>query len=340
MKQILIVAPAWVGDAIMAQPLYAELQRQHPGAAIDVLAPAWTRPVHARMPEIREAIDNPFGHGELALKKRWAIGRELKKRGYDQAILLPNSLKSALVPAFAGIPVRTGWLGESRYGLLNDWRRLDKDRYPKMVERFVALAVADGAPLPAGQHYPQLKIDPAARAATLAKLGLDTAKPIVACCPGAEYGPAKRWPARHFAEFARKRMARGEQVWLFGSNKDAEIAGEIAALAPGVINLASQTSLAEAIDLMSLAAVAVCNDSGLMHVAAALNVPLAAVYGSSSPGFTPPLTDHAEIVSLQLSCSPCFKRTCPLEHMNCLNQLDADRVDAAVERLIPVKPVR
>ncbi|KAF0812908.1 ADP-heptose--LPS heptosyltransferase 2 [Andreprevotia sp. IGB-42] len=333
MKKILIVAPSWVGDAIMAQPLYARLKAQHPGVQIDVLAPAWTRPLHARMAEISESFDNPFGHGELKLGARWRLARQLKKRGYDQAILLPNSLKSALIPFFAGIPTRTGWTGEARHGLVNDLRKLDAAALPKMVERFAALAEAPDEPPAQPIPFPQLHVDGAERQATLNRLDLNLARPIVACCPGAEYGPAKRWPARHFAEFARECLARGLQVWLFGSGKDKEIADEIEALAPGVHNLASRTSLAEAIDLMSFASVAICNDSGLMHVAAALRVPLVAIYGSSSPGFTPPLSAEAQIVTLDLDCSPCFERTCPLGHMNCLNQLGPDLVGAAVARL-------
>ncbi|WP_051710028.1 lipopolysaccharide heptosyltransferase II [Andreprevotia chitinilytica] len=335
MKRILIVAPAWVGDAIMAQPLYARLKAKHPGCEIDVLAPAWTRPLHARMPEISESFDNPFGHGELKLGARWKLARQLKKRRYDQAILLPNSLKSALIPFFAGIPLRTGWTGEARYWLVNDIRTLDTLALPQMAERFAALAEDSGVPLPRPLPYPQLHVNDAERQATLTKLGLHLDQPVIVCCPGAEYGPAKRWPARHFAEFARQCLARGLQVWLLGSAKDREIADEIEALAPGVHNLSSRTTLAEAIDLMSFARVAVCNDSGLMHVAAALQVPLAAIYGSSSPEFTPPLSNHAEIVTLDLECSPCFERICPLGHMNCLNQLEADRVTAAVSRLAP-----
>ncbi|WP_148716435.1 lipopolysaccharide heptosyltransferase II [Chitinolyticbacter meiyuanensis] len=335
MKQILIVAPAWVGDAVMAQPLYARLAERHHGVAIDVLAPAWTRPLHARMPEIREAIDAPFAHGELALKKRWQLARQLSRRGYDQAILLPNSIKSALVPWFAGIPQRTGWIGESRYGLLNDWRKLDKAALPRMVGRFVALAETKGTPLARPIADPRLVVDAKASTAALAALQLSTERPILALCPGAEYGPAKRWPARHAAALARDYLARGWQVWLFGSNKDAEICGDIVAQAPGVIDLAGQTSLAQAIDLMSLAAAVVCNDSGLMHVAAALGRPLVAVYGSSSPVFTPPLSPTARIVSLNVECSPCFQRTCPLGHMKCLNELGPERVDAALQALEP-----
>ncbi|XBL99945.1 lipopolysaccharide heptosyltransferase II [Chitinibacter sp. FCG-7] len=333
MNKILIVAPAWVGDAIMAQPMYARLKQRYPSAQIDVLAPAWTRPLHARMSEISEAIDAPFGHGELKLRERWKLARQLKARGYDQVIVLPNSIKSALLPAFAGIAVRTGWVGEMRYGLLNDIRTLDPIKLPQMVQRFYSLADEKDAPRISVIPHPVLTISEASRAAALAKLGLSTDKPIIAICPGAEYGPAKRWPAKHAAELASQLIADGAQVWLFGSGKDNEICAEIAALAPQVINLAGKTSLAEAIDLLSLSHVAVCNDSGLMHVVAALGRPLVAVFGSSSPSFTPPLTLKAKIVTLDLECSPCFERVCPLGHMDCLNKLTPDYVMKALKEI-------
>ncbi|WP_432803984.1 lipopolysaccharide heptosyltransferase II [Chitinibacter mangrovi] len=317
----------------MAQPMYARLKQRYPSAQIDVLAPAWTRPLHARMSEISEAIDAPFGHGELKLRERWKLARQLKARGYDQVIVLPNSIKSALLPAFAGIAVRTGWVGEMRYGLLNDIRTLDPIKLPQMVQRFYSLADEKDAPRISVIPHPVLTISEASRAAALAKLGLSTDKPIIAICPGAEYGPAKRWPAKHAAELASQLIADGAQVWLFGSGKDNEICAEIAALAPQVINLAGKTSLAEAIDLLSLSHVAVCNDSGLMHVVAALGRPLVAVFGSSSPSFTPPLTLKAKIVTLDLECSPCFERVCPLGHMDCLNKLTPDYVMKALKEI-------
>ena len=335
MKKILIIAPAWIGDAVMAQPLYRRLHERHPGLTLDILAPSWTRAVHARMPEVNETLDNPFGHGELKLGTRWKLARELKQRGYDQAIVLPNSLKSALVPFFAGIPSRRGFVGEMRYGLLNDARKLDAHSLPKMVERFAALAEdADHAiqrPIP----YPRLTVDSSARDTARQELGLNSNRPMIAFCPGAEYGPAKRWPAAHMATLARDLLLEGKQVWLFGSAKDTEVSAEIVSLAPGAINLCGRTSLGAAIDLLSLAAAVVTNDSGLMHVAAALDRPIAAIYGSSSPSFTPPLSDQAKIITLDLECSPCFKRTCPLGHLKCLNDLGPERVKTALTTLVP-----
>jgi heptosyltransferase II len=294
-----------------------------------VLAPPWTAPLTARMPEVRRAIANPFAHGELALAARRALGRSLAAEGYDRAIVLPNSLKSALVPFFAGIPVRTGYRGEMRYGLLNDVRRLDERAAPLMVQRFAALAAAPGAALPDRLPSPRLETDPAARERVLARLGVDARGPVVAFCPGAEYGPAKRWPAEYFADLAQRIAARGRAVWLIGSPKDAAIGDAIAARAAGAaVNLCGKTALDEAVDLLAGTELVVSNDSGLMHVAAAVGRPLVALYGSSSPGFTPPMADDAVVLKLDLPCSPCFERECPLGHFKCMRELTPEAVYA------------
>ncbi|WP_341303905.1 lipopolysaccharide heptosyltransferase II [Pseudomonas sp. TMP25] len=335
---ILIIGPSWVGDMVMAQTLFQCLQQRHPGCAIDVLAPEWSRPILQRMPEVRQALSFPLGHGVLELATRRKIGKRLAGQ-YDQAILLPNSLKSALVPFFAGIPTRTGWKGELRYGLLNDLRILDKDRYPLMIERFMALAFEPGAELPKPYPRPALQIEPQSREAALSKFGLSLDRPVLALCPGAEFGEAKRWPSEHYAKVAEIKIRAGWQVWLFGSKNDHAVGEAIRArLIPGLreeaSNLAGDTSLAEAIDLMSCAGAVVSNDSGLMHVAAALNRPLVAVYGSTSPGFTPPLAEHVEVVRLGLECSPCFDRTCRFGHYNCLGDLKPRAVIEALARRV------
>ncbi|MGQ5523820.1 lipopolysaccharide heptosyltransferase II [Chitinimonas sp. PSY-7] len=336
--RILVIAPAWVGDSVMAQPLYQRLKQYQPDAHLTVFAPDWTLPLLDRMPEVEATLRNPFGHGALKLTERWNLGRKLRGQ-FDQVIVLPNSLKSALVPWFARIPQRTGFVGESRYGLLNDFRVLDPKALPQMVERFAILAEPAGQPLPRPIPAPRLHIDPALRQAALQAFGLSDAQPIIAFCPGAEYGPAKRWPARHFGELARRLVSQGYAVWLFGSAKDKPDTNAIVEQAGvSVVDLAGRTSLAQAIDLLSLAHLVVTNDSGLMHVAAALERPIVALYGSSSPEFTPPLSKQAEIVSLDLECSPCFERTCPLKHLNCLQQLEPDLVEAAIARVL-TKPL-
>lgn len=335
-RKILIVGPSWVGDMVMAQCLFKVLRQQDPAVQIDVLAPAWSAPILERMPEVARAIAMPVGHGSLQWGVRKTLGRELAKEGYDQAILLPNSLKSALVPFFAKIPLRTGWHGEMRYGLLNDRRRLDKDKYPLMIERFVALAYEPGVELPESIPYPAFEVDQQALPGLLKKFKLTTERPVLALCPGAEFGPAKRWPEKHYAEVARRKIAEGWQVWIFGSGKDKPVAEAIIAEqnAPEHCQLlAGNTELAEAVDLLSVAAAVVSNDSGLMHIAAALGRPLVVLYGSTSPKFTPPLSSKVEVVQEVLDCSPCFKRECPLGHMNCLQNLEPEKVVSALARV-------
>ncbi|MBK9784474.1 MAG: lipopolysaccharide heptosyltransferase II [Betaproteobacteria bacterium] len=331
----LIVAPSWIGDSIMAQPMFARLHARFPGLQLDALAPRWVAPVLQRMGEISEIVDSPFGHGQLSLKPRWRLARELAARNYDAVYVLPNSLKSALVPFMAGIPRRIGFIGESRYGLINVRHTLDKAALPLMVERFAQLAEAPGAALPKPIFYPKIRSTAADQLKTLTELGLERPARIVAFCPGAEYGPAKRWPAAHFASLAKSLAERGYAIWLFGSPKDHAVAEEISQLAPGLCrNLCGATSLGQAVDLLAMTDLVVCNDSGLMHVAAALDRPLVTLYGSSSPGFTPPLSDQADILSLNLDCSPCYKRECPLGHLDCLNKLTPERALAAALKRI------
>ena len=330
MANLLVVAPAWVGDAVLAHPLLKRLKARDPACTIDVLAPPWTRAVFERMPEVAAVHDAPFAHGQLAWGRRRALARELAQRGYTQAIVLPNSFKSALVPWLAGIPRRTGYLGEARWWLLNDARRLDKQALPLMVERFAALAEEPAAPVRALAPS-ALAVDDAARTHTLARLGLTLAKPVAVLCPGAEYGEAKRWPVEYFAEIARRFAAAGWQVWIAGSPKDAAVGATIAAAAPGAVDLCGKTTLAEAIDLLSCAGHVVTNDSGLMHIAAALERPLTALYGSSSPAFTPPLSEQARILRTGIDCSPCFERVCPRGHFKCMRELAPDAVWRAID---------
>lgn len=337
---VLIVGPAWVGDMVMAQTLFKLLREQNPKLAIDVLAPAWSLPLLARMPEVRRAIAMPLGHGKLELGVRYRLGRELRAARYDQAILLPNSFKSALTPWFAGIPKRTGWRGEMRYSLLNDRRRLDKQRYPLMVQRFAALAYSDGTELPAQLPHPALIVDEVERARLLHQHGLHGSRPLLALCPGAEFGPSKRWPAAHYAATAATMIERGWRVALFGSANDRAVAEEIIALMPAsatanVANLAGTTKLEEAIDLLAAATAVVSNDSGLMHIAAAVGRPLVVVYGSTSPVFTPPLAEQVKILQLPVDCGPCFQRECPLAHHKCMQELAPSRVLAALQQLLP-----
>ena len=319
---------------MLMQPMLSRLREIYPYCRIDVFAPPWTADLLRVMPDVSEIIINPFPHGALQLGARYQLGKQLKLEMYGQAIVLPNSLKSALLPFFAGIPVRTGYIGEFRFGLLNDARRLRKSKLPLMVERFAQLAEQSGINIKRPLPNPSLQISDSQRNATLAKLELKLTKPVAVLCPGAEYGPAKRWPVAYFAEIAQRLQQNGFEVWLIGSAKDHEVAEKIVALGNlASRNLCGKTDLIDAIALLSCAGLVISNDSGLMHLAAALDKPMIALFGSSSPQFTPPLSAKSAIVKLDIKCSPCFKRECPLGHFNCMNNLTPDMVWQKIKQM-------
>lgn len=327
-SKILIIGPSWVGDTVMAQSLLKLLKQQEAAVVLDVLAPAWTFSLLSCMPEVSLAIEMPLTHGELKLGERYRMARQLRDHQYDQAIVLPGSWKSALIPWMARIPKRTGWLGEYRYGLLNDVRKPDKKRYALMIEQYVALGLPVNAPVPFPLPHPEFQVTKAAQEAVLARhRPIWRGRPILALCAGAEFGPAKRWPEAYYAAVANQKLAEGWDVWLFGSQNDKPVTDHIMALTEqGCENMAGRLQLAETIALLSLTTGMVTNDSGLMHVAAALNKPLIAVYGPTSPAFTPPLSKTATVLQQSLPCQPCFQRVCPLEHHHCMLDLTPDRV--------------
>ncbi len=318
----LIAGPAWVGDMVMAQSLFMTIKQREPQARIDVLAPGWSLPLLARMPEIDEAINVPVGHGEFGLAKRWQLGRGLRGRRYDRAIVIPRSMKAALIPFFAGAKVRTGYRGEMRYGLLNDIRPLDKKLLTQTVQRYVALGLPADSELPPSIPSPRLLVDAENQQRLLDELGLRGEGKVIGLMPGAEYGPAKRWP--YYAELVAQLVRVGFRVWIFGSEKERVDAESLAGV--GAVNLCGRTSLVEAVDLIAACDTVVSNDSGLMHVAAAVGKPLLAIYGSSTPDYTPPLSEQAQVLYQRLDCSPCFKRDCPLGHTDCLKGIGVDEV--------------
>ncbi|MCL5260978.1 MAG: lipopolysaccharide heptosyltransferase II [Gammaproteobacteria bacterium] len=333
-KKILIVAPSWVGDLVMAQSLFKVLKNRTPDVELHVLALQNLHQLLERMPEVDKILLWPFRHGELNLIGRFQLGRSLKSENYSQAIILPNTLKSALVPFFANIPKRTGWRGEMRFFLLNDLRILYPFILVKMVERYVQLGLPHDEPLPQTIPWPKLEISTAAQKTVLARLVLEKPEKIVALCPGAEYGPAKRWPAKYFAEIAKTFAAKDYAIWIFGGPNDQPVAKEIQALSKiPCIDLTGKTTLGEAADLLSLAKIAITNDSGLMHVAAAVDCNVFAIYGSSSCNYTPPLSKKAKIISLHLPCSPCFQKKCPFGHYHCLENLTPEKVLTAIEEI-------
>ena len=318
MPRILIVAPNWIGDALMAQPLLARLRDKSPDVQLDVLAPAWVAPVVRRMPEVDDVIAVDLRHGALQLRRRWALGRELKARGYRQAIVLPNTWKAALIPFFADIPLRSGYIGESRYGLLN---LLYRKNAADMPMHYAALSEPPGKAVARPLPQPRLRAARHEIDAARARFGLP--ERYVVLCPGAEYGPAKRWP--YFAELGALFTL---PVAILGSANDRDAARGI----PG-LDLTGKTSLDQAIDLIAGAALVVSNDSGLMHVAAALGRPQVALFGSSSPLHTPPLSPAARTLWLRVECSPCYQRVCPLGHFRCMREMTVEMVQKEIDNL-------
>ena len=325
-ERILVVGPAWVGDMVMAQSLFITLIQAYPDVIIDVLAPAWSLPLLSRMPQVNEAIALPVRHGQLALATRFRVGRQLRHKGYTRAIVIPRSLKAALVPFFASIPIRTGYRGEMRYGVINDMRALDKGRLTQTVQRQVALGLPATIAQPPAIPYPQLQIDEHNQKRLLGKLGLNLDKPIIGLMPGAEYGPAKQWPIAYYQELAEKLTTAGNQVWVFGSEKERAIGAQIGQAGKGVFNLCGKTDLVDVIDLIALCDNVVSNDSGLMHIACATGTKVIAIYGSSDPAYTPPLSNQAQVIYQGLECSPCFERECPFGHYRCLKEIKVNKL--------------
>lgn len=330
-RRYLIVGPSWIGDMVMAQSLFITLKQQYPDCLIDVLAPEWSLPVLKRMPEVNEGISADVKHGEFSFFKRKALGIELRARQYSHAIVIPRSWKSAIIPYFANIPVRTGYRGEYRYGLLNDIRPLNKSILKQTVQRYVSFAMQSDLQSVPDIPLPSLNVDNQQQAKLLNSFGLELNKPVVCMMPGAEYGPAKQWPIAYYSKLAKSLLDAGWQVWVLGSEKDKKSGDEIARSSnassnitnsnkSGIINLCGKTQLVDTIDLLACATKVVSNDSGLMHVAAAVGTEVIVIYGSSTPEYTPPLArnDKKQVFYLGLECSPCFKRVCPLGHTDCL----------------------
>lgn len=319
---------------VMAQSLFITLRRRNPEMRIDVVAPLWSRAILARMPEVAEAIEVGVQHGELGLGKRLEVGKRLRDRGYDQAIVLPRSWKSALVPFFARIPRRTGYRGESRYGLINDTRALDRSLCPQTVQRFVSLGQTVGEPVPPSIPPPRLIVDEENRERAVRRLGLSGDGPVVGLVPGAQYGSSRRWPAERFGELAGRLVTEGCRVWIFGSSADRELAQTILARCTGtVLDLTGRTELEEVVDLISLPSVVVTNDTGLMHVAGAVGTSVMVVYGATTPEHTPSLAEQSRMIYRGIECSPCTARICPFGHNRCLTEIATDEVFEAVRGL-------
>jgi heptosyltransferase-2 len=335
----LVISPNWIGDAVMAQPLLRALKQANPDRRIDVLAPAWVAPVWRAAAEVSDVLETPFKHGKLQWRERKQYARMLRERGYDEAYILPNTLKFALIPWMAKIPKRVGYKGEMRYGLINVMHHDDPKQKRPMLPFYAALAGPVSPVPPQDVPFPVLTISDADKAAALARVGIAPGTTLVAFAPGAEFGPAKRWPSAHFAGLAQLLQAARPDITivLMGSAKDAEVCDEIVAAAPGVRSLAGATSLADALAILGSAAALVTNDSGLMHIAAALQRPVVALYGPTDPRHTPPLSDIAKVLWLHLDCAPCQQRVCPLGHQDCMHKLTVDMAWQPLHAFLPVR---
>ncbi|MFZ6657109.1 lipopolysaccharide heptosyltransferase II [Undibacterium sp. TJN19] len=333
---ILVIAPNWIGDAVMAQPLLLLLKQQNPDQPIDVLAPAWVAPVLRAMPEVDTVLEAPFKHGALQLGERWRYARLLRQRGYAAAYVLPNTLKFALLPWLAGIRKRVGYKGESRYGLINVMHHDDKQAKRAMVPFYAALAFAPSPEAPLNLPRPRLHLDRDRLASVMQTLGLSTQRPLICFAPGAEFGNAKRWPTKHFAALALTIMQTlpDAQIVLLGSSKDEAVCAEIKAICPTVHQLAGKTTLDQALALIAQAAAIVSNDSGLLHIASALNRPVIAIYGPTDPDHAPPFSDIAHSLSLRLACAPCRQRECPLGHHDCMQKLEPGLVWQPLQQIL------
>jgi heptosyltransferase II len=331
--QSLVVAPQWIGDAVMSEPLMRRLAAR--GERLTVGALPWVAPVYRLMPAVAEVQEWPLAHGRLDAKLRWRIASGLRRR-FERAYVLPNSIKSALIPWWAGIPERYGYQGEGRALMLNRRLANPAGRAP-MVDFYSSLAgLAKGNEASSeNAPEPRLQVDPAAQAQALHAHGL-TPGGYRAFAPGAEYGPAKCWPAAHYASLAERLIAHdGLPIVLLGSGKEAALAQSVVDAVPAAsrarcLNLAGRTSLADALALVSGAQCLVSNDSGLMHVAAAFGIEQVAVFGSTSPEHTPPLNRRAQVLWLKeelgLDCAPCFERQCRFGHTRCLTEVAPERV--------------
>ena len=343
MQSILIIAPHWIGDAVSTQPLLANLKVLYPDSKINILASNWVAPVYRACSEVHEVIEAKFEHKKLQWNLRKEIAKEIEAKNYQACFVLPNSFKSALIPWLANIPFRIGYRGELRFGLIN--LALDnpsKVNRPPMVEHYLVLSqlLKDDESIPLDKLVPKLNVSGAAKQQVGQKLqdANINRDSIYAICPGAEYGPSKRWPTEHFAVLAQQLIKQNSnnQIVLLGGKNDYSLAQEITSqskLVSNIHNWCGNTSLDEAIALIGMSKAVVSNDSGLMHIAAALQIPQVAIFGSSDPAHTPPLSDRAKIMWLNMSCSPCHKRVCPLGHLRCLKDILPEQVLATLNTL-------
>jgi heptosyltransferase II len=332
-RPILIVPYMWIGDFVRCHSVVKLLKASFPARPVDVLATTLCAPLADYMPELRQAIVVDLPRGRLAFAEQRALAARLRREGYGSALILPRTWKAALAPFLAGIPERTGWFGEWRYGLVNDMR-FGERALPRMVDRCAALALPRGATALPDWPLPELRVPAAEIAGFRERLGLAAGGRIVALAPGA-VGPAKRWPAASYADLARRLIADGASVWVLGGPAEAPLARIIADVGPHVSDLTG-TDLRNAIIALAAANVAVSNDSGLLHVAAALGTPSIGIFGPTSRWHWAPLNPLAATIetTTELPCQPCHKPTCRLVHHRCMRDITTEQVLVATRQAL------
>ena len=326
---ILIVPYMWIGDFVRCHSVVQLLRRRFPGRPVDLLATTLCAPLTDYMPGVRQRIVADLPRGRIALKQQLRLAARLRREGYGTALVMLRTWKSALAPFLAGIPERIGFAGEWRFLLVNDLRWGER-KLPRMIDRCAALALPRGAKPPAEWPAPQLEVPAAEIAAWRARHGLGgERRPVAALAPGA-IGPAKRWTSAGYAALARALLADGFAVWVLGGPSEKSLAAEIV----GDSDARDLTGhdLRDAAIALAGASVAVSNDSGLMHVAAAVGTPTVAIFGPTSPWHWAPLNPLAATVVTEskLACQPCHRPVCRLGHHRCMEEISAAEVTAAV----------
>lgn len=342
MPRILVIAPHWIGDAVMSLPLITLIHTKFPNSSIDVLCTPWVGSIYRASPAVETIVERDFQHGALQWSLRRSTARELKKQAYDMAFVLPNSMKSALIPWLAGIPTRIGYQGEYRFGLINvSLPNPSRQARTPMMEHYAKLlgGALDQISNPQNLPSPKLSIDSTLTQWARGRIEEIGGVPLYVFAPGAEYGSAKRWPTSHFAQLANQILEGNPdaKIIILGSRADHVLGQEIVQstnLSDRIHNWCGAIRLDQSMALIAQSTCLISNDSGLMHIGAALSIPQIAIFGSSNPKHTPPLSPKAQIIWLGLDCSPCYQRTCPLGHLNCLNQIDSQRV---YSMLTPIK---
>lgn len=337
-KRLLIRSTNWIGDAIMTTPAVRAIRRNFPNARISMLAKPWVAPVFAHSPHVDEIIVFDAGGRHAGVFGTLRLAKDLRKGRYDAAILLQNAIEAAIIAFLAGIPRRIGFDTDGRRLLLT--HPVHRTKAIKAIHQTgYYLKILEGAGMTAGRPTLELHLDPAdtRRAAQMrAEFGIAPGRPLIGLNPSATFGPAKQWfPERYAALGDLLNKELGALILIFGGPSDRELGRTITGLmsAPA-IDLSGRTSLGEAMALIDRCTAFVTNDSGLMHVAAALGTPLVAVFGSTNWTTTSPFSDTSRIVRVPIACSPCMQPVCPLGHMNCMRQVSVAMVADAVKDLI------